>query len=113
MRCGDASEFKTIAIQEPFCQVPHDFSLSVVRHCRSICPTVAYRVHFPVHLPILTSQRRMQVALQALVAFHLEIKKDVPDLAVTPTAQGLQTMRGVAETSLENGRRIDTFYWQK
>ena len=49
-------------------------------------------------------------------SFQTEIKKDVLDLAVTPTPQGLQSMRGGAETSvtsLENGRRIDTFYWQK
>lgn len=43
------------------CQVPHDVSLSVAHHCRSICPTFPYRAHPPVHIPALTSQRHMQL----------------------------------------------------
>jgi hypothetical protein len=45
--------------------------------------------------------------------FSARNKKMSVYLAVTPTPQGRQSMRGEADTSLEKWKRIDTFYWQK
>ena len=72
--------------------VPTLPSTSLPSHLRGTCSLSLLALGFPIG------------------AFRLEIKTNVLDLAVTPTPQGLQSMRGVAETSLENGRRIDTFY---